>query len=86
MGDRTTLVVTSDHGFELGALQEDPSKTRDMRRVSERFHRRSRSTGTCRSLGRAARTEYHGLMLRLRARSGRITLCQRAFGGTLRGT
>lgn len=35
----TTLVVLSDHGFELGALPEDPSKTRDMRRVSERFHR-----------------------------------------------
>jgi predicted AlkP superfamily phosphohydrolase/phosphomutase/Flp pilus assembly protein TadD len=37
--DRTTLVVLSDHGFELGALQDDPSKTRDMRRVSERYHR-----------------------------------------------
>jgi predicted AlkP superfamily phosphohydrolase/phosphomutase/Flp pilus assembly protein TadD len=36
---RTTLVVLSDHGFELGKLQDDPSKTRDMRRVSERFHR-----------------------------------------------
>ena len=35
----TTLVVLSDHGFELGALPDDPSKTRDMRRVSERFHR-----------------------------------------------
>ena len=32
-------VVLSDHGFELGVLHEDPSKTRDMRRVSERFHR-----------------------------------------------
>jgi tetratricopeptide (TPR) repeat protein len=31
--------VLSDHGFELGALPEDPSKTRDMRRVSERYHR-----------------------------------------------
>ena len=39
MDDSTTLVVLSDHGFELGALPEDPSKTRDMRRVSERFHR-----------------------------------------------
>jgi len=39
MDDRTTLIVLSDHGFELGALQDDPSKTRDMRRVSERFHR-----------------------------------------------
>ncbi len=36
---RTTLLVLSDHGFELGALHGDPSKTRDMRRVSERFHR-----------------------------------------------
>jgi predicted AlkP superfamily phosphohydrolase/phosphomutase/Tfp pilus assembly protein PilF len=35
----TTLVVVSDHGFELGALHGDPSKTRDMRRVSEQFHR-----------------------------------------------
>jgi predicted AlkP superfamily phosphohydrolase/phosphomutase/Flp pilus assembly protein TadD len=35
----TTLVVLSDHGFQLGVLQDDPSKTRDMRRVSERFHR-----------------------------------------------
>jgi tetratricopeptide (TPR) repeat protein len=34
----TTLVVVSDHGFNLGATQDDPSKTRDMRRVSERFH------------------------------------------------
>ena len=39
MGDDTTLLVLSDHGFELGASQDDPSKTRDMRRVSERFHR-----------------------------------------------
>ena len=39
MDDRTTLVVVSDHGFELGALPDDPSKTRDMRRVSERYHR-----------------------------------------------
>jgi predicted AlkP superfamily phosphohydrolase/phosphomutase len=39
MDDRTTLMVLSDHGFELGVLQDDPSKTRDMRRVSERFHR-----------------------------------------------
>jgi tetratricopeptide (TPR) repeat protein len=35
----TTLIVLSDHGFQLGVLQDDPSKTRDMRRVSERFHR-----------------------------------------------
>src|SRR5262245_19348491 len=39
MDASTTLVVLSDHGFELGALPEDPSKTRDMRRVSERYHR-----------------------------------------------
>lgn len=39
MDARTTLLVVSDHGFELGRLQEDPSKTRDMRRVSELFHR-----------------------------------------------
>lgn len=39
MDDDTTLVVLSDHGFELGALHDDPSKTRDLRRVSERFHR-----------------------------------------------
>jgi predicted AlkP superfamily phosphohydrolase/phosphomutase/Flp pilus assembly protein TadD len=38
-GKDGTLVVLSDHGFQLGALQEDPSKTRDMRRVSEKFHR-----------------------------------------------
>ena len=35
----TTLVVLSDHGFELGLLPEDPSRLRDMRRVSEQFHR-----------------------------------------------
>jgi len=35
----TTLIVLSDHGFELGVLHDDPSKTRDLRRVSERFHR-----------------------------------------------
>ena len=39
MDKRTTLVVLSDHGFELGALHDDPSRTRDLRRVSERFHR-----------------------------------------------
>jgi tetratricopeptide (TPR) repeat protein len=38
MDDETTLVVLSDHGFELGALHDDPSKTRDMRRVSAEFH------------------------------------------------
>ncbi len=35
----TTLVVLSDHGFELGALPDDPSTMRDMRRVTERYHR-----------------------------------------------
>ena len=39
MDDDTTLVVLSDHGFRLGELHDDPSRTRDMRRVSERFHR-----------------------------------------------
>jgi tetratricopeptide (TPR) repeat protein len=39
MDEGTTLVVLSDHGFELGVLHDDPSRTRDMRRVSERFHR-----------------------------------------------
>ena len=39
LDERTTLVVLSDHGFELGALHDDPSKTRDLRRVSEQFHR-----------------------------------------------
>jgi len=34
----TTLIVVSDHGFQLGVLPDDPSKTRDMRRVSEKFH------------------------------------------------
>ncbi|MEM6795270.1 MAG: alkaline phosphatase family protein [Acidobacteriota bacterium] len=37
--ERTTVMVVSDHGFELGALHDDPTRTRDMRRVSERFHR-----------------------------------------------
>jgi Type I phosphodiesterase / nucleotide pyrophosphatase/Tetratricopeptide repeat len=39
LGSDATLIVMSDHGFELGALHDDPSRTRDMRRVSERFHR-----------------------------------------------
>jgi tetratricopeptide (TPR) repeat protein len=39
MDDQTTLVVLSDHGFQLGVLPDDPSKTRDMRRVSEKYHR-----------------------------------------------
>jgi predicted AlkP superfamily phosphohydrolase/phosphomutase len=39
MDDDTTLIVLSDHGFDLGALPDDPSKLRNMRRVSEKFHR-----------------------------------------------
>ena len=39
LDDDTTLVVLSDHGFVLGELHDDPTKTRDMRRVSEQFHR-----------------------------------------------
>ena len=39
MDHDTTLVVLSDHGFELGTPPDDPSKTRDLRRVSERYHR-----------------------------------------------
>lgn len=38
MDDQTTLVILSDHGFQLGVLPDDPSKLRDMRRVSEQFH------------------------------------------------
>ena len=39
MDEDTTLVVLSDHGFKLGELHTDPSMTRDLRRVSEAFHR-----------------------------------------------
>lgn len=39
LDSRTTLVVLSDHGFELGRLPDDPSQLRDMRRVSEKFHK-----------------------------------------------
>lgn len=39
LGENDTLVVLSDHGFDLGALHADPSKTRDMRRVSAKNHR-----------------------------------------------
>jgi predicted AlkP superfamily phosphohydrolase/phosphomutase/tetratricopeptide (TPR) repeat protein len=39
MDDDTTLIVVSDHGFKLGELHDDPTRTRDLRRVSERFHR-----------------------------------------------
>jgi len=35
----TTLIVLSDHGFMLGELPADPSTTRDLRRVSDRYHR-----------------------------------------------
>lgn len=43
MDEHTTLMVVSDHGFQLGELLDDPTKTRDMRRVSEKFHRRESS-------------------------------------------
>ena len=43
MDERTTLMVVADHGFQLGELLDDPTKTRDMRRVSEEFHRRDSS-------------------------------------------
>lgn len=43
MDEHTTLMVVSDHGFQLGELLDDPTKTRDMRRVSEKFHRRGAS-------------------------------------------
>ncbi|HXK24330.1 MAG TPA: alkaline phosphatase family protein [Myxococcota bacterium] len=39
LGSDDTLIVLSDHGFLLGKLHDDPSETRDLRRVSERFHR-----------------------------------------------
>ena len=39
MDEETTLLVLSDHGFKLGELPTDPSKTRDMRRVSADYHR-----------------------------------------------
>jgi predicted AlkP superfamily phosphohydrolase/phosphomutase/Tfp pilus assembly protein PilF len=39
MDEDTTLVVLSDHGFKLGELHDDPSHARDMRRVSEHFHK-----------------------------------------------
>jgi len=39
LGPDDTLVLLSDHGFDVGAFHGDPSKTRDLRRVSERFHR-----------------------------------------------
>jgi len=38
MDGRTTLLVLSDHGFRLGDLHDDPSRTRDLRRVTERYH------------------------------------------------
>ena len=34
----TTLVVISDHGFNLGQLHADPTRAHEMRRVSEKFH------------------------------------------------
>ena len=38
-GPDTTVLVLSDHGFQLGILPDDPSRLKDMRRVTERFHR-----------------------------------------------
>ena len=38
MDANSTLLVLSDHGFDLGTPHDDPSLTADMRRVSERFH------------------------------------------------
>lgn len=43
MDQQTTLVVVSDHGFQLGELLEDPTKSRDLRRVSEEYHRTAAS-------------------------------------------
>jgi Flp pilus assembly protein TadD len=39
LDDSTTLVVLSDHGFKLGVLPDDPSKTRDQRRATAASHR-----------------------------------------------
>lgn len=39
MDDRTTLVVLSDHGFELGKLHDDPTMTQELTRVTEKSHR-----------------------------------------------
>ncbi len=39
LDDDAVLMVLSDHGFELGTLLQDPSKARDLRRVSHRFHK-----------------------------------------------
>ena len=52
LDDRTTLVVLSDHGFSLGALPDDPSHLRDMRRVSAANHKLD---GTLVLYGRAVR-------------------------------
>lgn len=49
----TTLLVVSDHGFTLGELPEDPSVTRDLRRVSEKYHRMD---GTILAHGRGVRS------------------------------
>lgn len=39
LDDRTTLIVLSDHGFELGTPHDDPRRASDLRRVSARYHR-----------------------------------------------
>jgi tetratricopeptide (TPR) repeat protein len=51
-GRAATVFVLSDHGFRLGELPDDPSRLRDMRRVSERFHR---PEGVLYAWGRGAR-------------------------------
>ncbi len=38
MDESTTLVVVSDHGFALGEVLDDPSRARDLRRVSHESH------------------------------------------------
>src|SRR5262249_11037621 len=56
MDAQTTLIVLSDHGFALGELPDDPSMTRDLRRVSERYHRLD---GILYLYGRAVRPGTH---------------------------
>lgn len=56
LGPNDTLVVLSDHGFDLGATHDDPSKTRDLRRVSEKFHR---TEGILYLYGRGIRAYTH---------------------------
>jgi len=37
--EQTTVIIASDHGFQLGALHDSPGLDLDIRRVSEDFHR-----------------------------------------------